>query len=95
MDINETRNPAVNYHIINDGGDKQPETVYVPTSSPSGEVTSQELLRRYRVEIDFKSRGCVIQVGCKQFAYSSSKKAMKALAKYVKNPATYHEQWDK
>ena len=58
------------------------------------EKTPQELLTKYGVEINFKSEGCVIHVGCRQFAYSSIKKAMKALNKYVKNPAIYHEQWD-
>ena len=72
-------------------------TNYLRTHGETKEppVTNQELLQKYRVEIGFMTEGCLIHVGCKQFAFSSIKEAMKALNKYVKNPAVYHKQWDK
>jgi len=50
-------------------------------------------LKEWPINIQFHSRGCVIQVGCKSVAFSDVDEAMKALNTYVANPGEESDKW--
>ena len=54
-----------------------------------------ECLRDYEIGIRFLSRGCVINVGCKQVAFSTIKEAMNAFTDYINDPYTTRQIWEK
>jgi hypothetical protein len=56
--------------------------------------TKQEVLRNYRIEIEFLSVGCVIRVGCKSVPFSTVKEGMEALNAYVKDPIGLRKIWE-
>jgi hypothetical protein len=43
-------------------------------------------LKSNDIQIKFLDRGCVVRVGCQEFAFESVKKAMAELAAYTKDP---------
>jgi hypothetical protein len=54
-----------------------------------------ECLRDYEIGIKFLSRGCIINVGCKQVAFSTIKEAMNAFTDYINDPYTTRQIWEK
>jgi len=54
-----------------------------------------ECLRDYEIGIRFLSRGCVINVGCKQVAFSTIKEAMNAFTDYINDPYATRQIWEK
>ena len=54
-----------------------------------------ECLRDYEISIRFLSRGCVINVGCKQVAFSTIKEAMNAFTDYINDPYETRQIWEK
>lgn len=52
-------------------------------------------LKEWPININFYSRGCVIQVGCKSVAFSDIDEAMQALNAYVANPREESDKWRK
>jgi hypothetical protein len=54
-----------------------------------------ECLRDYEITIRFLSSGCVINVGCKQVAFSTTKEAMNAFTDYINDPYTVRQIWEK
>ena len=69
------------------------ETVPQPTNEyrPS----NNEALREYEISIRFLSRGCVVNVGCKEIAFESVEKAMEEINNYVANPYDQQQRWRK
>ena len=59
------------------------------------EPSRQYYLKEYPITIQFHSRGCVIQVGCKSVAFSDADEAMQALNAYVANPREESDKWRK
>lgn len=55
--------------------------------------SNKEALREYEVKIRFLSRGCIVQVGCKEIAFESVENAMEHLSKYVANPYETQKHW--
>ena len=44
------------------------------------------LLKQWQVNIQFCDRGCMVQIGCKSFAFESIEQAMAELVAYTKDP---------
>ena len=58
-------------------------------------MTRQDYLRQWHVNIKFLHVGCVIQVGCKEIAFSDITTAMQEFNEYVNNPEKTQEKWFK
>lgn len=54
-----------------------------------------EILRDYAINIRFLSLGCVVQVGCKEIAFTSIEDAMKEVNAYVANPRELERKYNK
>jgi hypothetical protein len=54
-----------------------------------------EILRDYAINIRFLSLGCVVQVGCKEIAFTSIEEAMKEVNAYVANPRELEKKYNK
>jgi hypothetical protein len=54
---------------------------------------NDEILRNYDVRIVFHNYGCVVQVGCKSYAFESVETAMKELTHYAQNPESAIKNW--
>ena len=67
----------------------------VPPSLNSFTIDQQKqlILREHTLLIDFKSIGCVVQVGCKQIPFTSNLEALEAIAEYIKNPNETKAMW--
>ena len=46
----------------------------------------QQLLSRYSIKIDFLSRGCVVNIGCKNIPFEKVEDAIAEINRYVNNP---------
>lgn len=55
--------------------------------------TDHEALQKYEIKIQFISRGCIVNVGCKTIAFESVESAMKELNEYVKNTYEVQTKW--
>jgi len=71
-----------------------------PTESYNNPVekyipSRMECLRDYEIGIRFLSRGCIINVGCKQVAFSTIKEAMNAFTDYINDPYATRQIWEK
>lgn len=73
---------------IYDGGSKQCDREQYKPSR-------MECLRDYEIGIRFLSSGCVINVGCKQVAFSTIKEAMNAFTDYINDPYGTRQIWEK
>jgi hypothetical protein len=60
-----------------------------------GKQTKQGMLRDYEISFRFLNSGCVINIGCKSIAFSTTKEAMTAFNEYVNDPETAREKWFK
>jgi hypothetical protein len=67
-----------------------------PVPSPiEYKPSNKELLREHEIRIRFLSRGCIVQIGCKEIAFESVESAMQELNEYVKNPYETQKKWRK
>jgi hypothetical protein len=64
-----------------------------PVPEPSIPLTRQQLLEQHEIRIQFLSKGCIVNVGCKAVAFTSVKEAMSAINEYVDNPKAMGEYW--
>jgi hypothetical protein len=55
--------------------------------------SKQQLLSDYEIHIKFLSSGCLINVGCKSIAFSSSDEAIAELNRYFENPSKVDDEW--
>jgi hypothetical protein len=53
------------------------------------------MLRDYDISFRFLNLGCIIKIGCKEIAFSTTKEAMIAFNEYVNDPETARERWFK
>ena len=51
------------------------------------------LLKQWQVNIQFCDRGCMVQIGCKSFAFESIEQAMAELVAYTKDPIVVGEKY--
>jgi hypothetical protein len=68
-------------------------TVPPPTMLSQGEQSKEqeqrkriEILKLWEIKIQPLDRGCVVHVGCKNFAFESLDAAMETVKQYVDNP---------
>lgn len=54
-----------------------------------------DYLRDYPISIRFLSLGCLVQVGCKEIAFTSIEEAMKEVNAYVANPKASTDKFNK
>ena len=71
---------------------EQPEDP-TPPSPLTIDQQKQLILREHTLLIDFKSIGCVVQVGCKQIPFTSNLEALEVIAEYIKNPNETKAMW--
>ena len=64
-----------------------------PEPSKPRPLTKQQLLEQYEIRIQFLSRGCIVNVGCKSIAFDDVDKAMAAVKHYVEDPQNVGEYW--
>ena len=64
-----------------------------PVPEPSIPLTRQQLLEQHEIRIQFLSKGCIVNVGCKAVAFTSVKEAVSAIQEYVDNPKAMGEYW--
>jgi len=57
--------------------------------------SNSELLKEYEIRLQFLSRGCIVQVGCKNIAFETVESAMKEVNEYVNNPFECQQKWRK
>jgi hypothetical protein len=55
---------------------------------------NSDLLKEYEIRIQFLSRGCVVNVGCKSIAFESVENAIKELNEYVSNTWEVQKKWN-
>lgn len=65
-----------------------------PCEKMEWKPSRMEVLRDYKVEIEFLSIGCVIRVGCKSIPFSTVKEGMEALNAYIKDPIELRKIWE-
>ena len=73
----------------------QPEPTRYDDGSEKYRPSRMECLRDYEIGIRFLSSGCVINVGCKQVAFSTIKEAMNAFTDYINDPYGTRQIWEK
>lgn len=56
--------------------------------------TKQQLLSRYGIKIDFLSRGCVVNIGCKTIPFEKVKDAITEINRYVNNPEEVEKEYN-
>jgi hypothetical protein len=54
-----------------------------------------DYLKDYEINIRFLSLGCVVRVGCREVAFSSSEEAMFEVNAYVANPRELEKKYNK
>lgn len=71
-----------------------------PSNDIHGEVKEyirprMDYLRDYEIGIRFLSLGCIVRVGCKEIAFTSTEEAMKELNAYINNPRELEKKYNK
>ena len=51
------------------------------------EVDPTEVLKNYEVSIRFLDKGCLVNVGCKSFAFNTNREMLQELKEYIENPS--------
>ena len=69
------------------------EPVPEPEPSTPKSLTRQQFLEQYEIRIQFLSRGCIVNVGCKSIAFDDVDKAMAAIKHYVEDPQNVGDYW--
>jgi hypothetical protein len=77
--------------IISAGTDSGSSLRFGINSPP--QMSNQDYLRQYNIQIRFLSRGCVVTIGCKEIPFSDVTEAMTCLSRYVSNPKEEAESW--
>ncbi len=52
------------------------------------------LLKSHNVAFNFLDAGCIISVGCKEYAFSDYNVALEEFNNYVKDPAKVYAKWE-
>ena len=55
--------------------------------------TKQQLLSRYSIKIDFLSRGCIVNIGCKNIPFEKVEDAITEINRYVNNPEEVEKEY--
>lgn len=58
------------------------------------DCTKQELLSRYSIKIDFLSRGCIVNIGCKNIPFEKVEDAITEINRYVNNPEEVEKEYN-
>ena len=66
---------------------QEPRTVRMDSSN------KQQLLSRYSIRIDFLSRGCVVNIGCKNIPFEKVEDAITEINRYVNNPEEVEKEY--
>ena len=53
----------------------------------------RSFLKQWSINIQFCDRGCMVQIGCKSFAFESIEQAMAELTAYTKDPIGVGEKY--
>ena len=56
--------------------------------------TKQQLLSRYSIKIDFLSRGCIVNIGCKNIPFENVEYAITEINRYVNNPEEVEKEYN-
>ena len=56
--------------------------------------TKQQLLSRYSIKIDFLSRGCVVNIGCKTIPFEKVEDAITEINRYVNSPEEVEKEYN-
>ena len=56
--------------------------------------TKQQLLSRYSIKIDFLSRGCIVNIGCKNIPFEKVEDAITEINRYVNNPEEVEKEYN-
>lgn len=56
-------------------------------------LTKQQVLEQYEIRIQFLSRGCIVNVGCKSIAFDKVEDAISSIQLYVEDPHNVGEYW--
>ena len=54
----------------------------------------QQLLSRYSIKIDFLSRGCVVNIGCKNIPFEKVEDAITEINRYINNPEEVEKEYN-
>ncbi len=54
----------------------------------------QQLLSRYSIKIDFLSRGCIVNIGCKNIPFEKVEDAITEINRYVNNPEEVEKEYN-
>ena len=55
--------------------------------------SKQQLLSRYSIKIDFLSRGCIVNIGCKNIPFEKVEDAITEINRYVNNPEEVEKEY--
>jgi hypothetical protein len=69
------------------------EEVVCPTPTNEYRPTNQQALQKHEIRLQFFSRGCLVNVGCKSIAFETVESAMKELNEYVNNTYETQKKW--
>jgi hypothetical protein len=64
-----------------------------PEPSTPRPLTKQQILEQYEIRIQFLSRGCIVNVGCKSIAFDKVEDAISCIKTYVEDPLNVGEYW--
>ena len=67
----------------------------LPEPAAPRPLTKQQILEQYEIRIQFLSRGCIVNVGCKSIAFDDVDKAMASIKHYVEDPQNAGDYWRK
>ena len=56
--------------------------------------SKQQLLSRYSIKIDFLSRGCIVNIGCKNIPFEKVEDAITEINRYVNNPEEVEKEYN-
>lgn len=56
--------------------------------------TKQQLLSGYSIKIDFLSRGCIVNIGCKTIPFEKVEDAITEINRYVNNPEEVEKEYN-
>jgi hypothetical protein len=65
----------------------------VPTACEEYKPSNHQALQEYEIRLQFLSRGCLVNVGCKSIAFETVESAMKELNEYVNNTYETQKKW--
>jgi hypothetical protein len=60
---------------------------HICTNATEIEANPIEVLKNYEVGIRFLDKGCLVNVGCKSFAFNTNEEMLTELEEYIKNPS--------